>query len=258
MNEGQRALCIAFETHDADAIRRMLDEGTDPLAPIDGKAPLDWLTEMYFRSDRFPACLRLLLERGARLADPALEPVLLDDAEALRAAIAASPSLVTHRTSLVSCFTPLVDVTLLHVAAEYGHVAAARTLLDAGADVNATAGIDADGLGGHTPIFHVVNAWANRSLPVLRLLLEAGASTEARVSGLTWGRGFDWETTLFDLTPISYCQFGLLPQMHRTEADVVTNVRLMLEAAGRTVPAMDNIPNRYLHPGKNPDPADRS
>ncbi len=244
MIDRERALMIAFETHDVDGIRGMLDAGVGPVAPIDGKPPIDWLTEMYFRSDRFPACMRLLLDCGARLADPDVEPVLLDDANAIRA----NPALASHRTTLVSCFTPLFDVTLLHVAAEYGNLAAARALIEIGADVNAMAGVDSDGLGGHTPIFHTVNSWANRSRPLMELLLEAGAATDVRVTGLTWGKGFDWETTLFDLTPVSYCQFGLLPQMHRAEVDIVANVRLMLEAAGRTVPSMENVPNRYLQP----------
>lgn len=235
-------LVVAFETHDVEEIRRLLDNGVDAVAPIDGKPPIDFLTEMYFRSDRFPACLRLLLERGATLADAAVLTVLLDDADAIRA----DPSLARHRTTMVSCFTGLIDATLLHVAAEYGHEAATRALLEIGADVNALAGIDADGLGGHTPIFHTVNSNANRSLPVMRILLDAGASTDVRVAGLTWGKGFDWETTFFDLTPVSYCQLGLLPQVHRNEADIVSNVRLLLEAAGRNVPAMANVPNRYL------------
>ena len=249
MNDREALLMNAFEVHDVDGIRRLLDDGIAAVAPIDGKLPIDWLTEMYFRSDRFPACVQELLDRGAKLADPAVLPVLLNDADAIRA----NPALAKHRTTMVSCFTELVDVSLLHVAAEYGHEAAARALVESGADVNSTAGLDADGMGGHMPIFHTVNSNANRSLPVMELLLEAGASTDVRVEGLVWGRGFDWETAFFDLTPISYCQLGLLPQMHRAEADIVGNVRLLLEAAGRRVPAMNNVPNRYLQPKRAAD-----
>jgi hypothetical protein len=43
-------------------------------------------------------------------------------------------------------------------------------------------------------------------------------------------------------------QFGLLPQVHRTELDIYDNIRLLIEAAGRTVPPLDNVPNRYLNP----------
>src|SRR3712207_7984090 len=41
----------------------------------------------------------------------------------------------------------------------------------------------------------------NRSEPVMRLLLDAGARCDLRLAGLVWGKGFDWETTLFDVTP---------------------------------------------------------
>jgi hypothetical protein len=51
---------------------------------------------------------------------------------------------------------------------------------------------------------------------MLDLLLDEGASLDICVEAIAWGRGFDWETTLFDATPISYAQMGLLPQFHRS------------------------------------------
>jgi hypothetical protein len=248
MNPAQAELLIAFELHSADGIRAILKAGLDLFDPIDGKPPVTRLTEMYFRSDRFPDCLRLLLERGAVLDDPVVAPVLLDDAETLAAAIRADPSLLTHRTTMVSTFTPLVGASLLHVAAEYGSRKAARVLIELGADVNAKAAVDEYGLNGHTPIFHTVNSNANRSEPLLRMLLEAGADAELRLPGITWGKGFEWETTLFDVTPISYAQMGLLPHVHRLERDIYQNIRNLLQAAGRPVPPLDNVPNRYLQP----------
>jgi hypothetical protein len=59
-------LIYAFETHAVEDIRAILDAGLDPRAPIQGKAPINWLTEMYARSDSFPACLQLMLDRGAK------------------------------------------------------------------------------------------------------------------------------------------------------------------------------------------------
>ena len=147
----------AFETHSVDEVREILDAGLDVHAPIKGKSIVNSLTEMYSRSDAFPDCLRLLLERGAELDDPRIAPVLLDDPDALRAAILADRSLVDHRTSMISAFTPLIGASLLHVAAEFGNLKAARVLVEMGADVNARAAFDADGLDGHTPIFHTVN-----------------------------------------------------------------------------------------------------
>jgi hypothetical protein len=238
-------LLIAFELHSPERIRAVLDSGLDVRAPIRGRSPVNWLTEMYARSDRFPACLRLLLGCGAQLDDAALEPVLLDDAAGLAAALRADPSLIAHRTDLVSAFTPLDGASLLHVAAEYGHVSVARVLVESGADVEAAAALDSHGLNGHTPLFHTVNSHGNRSRPIMQLLLDAGARSDVAVRGITWGRGFDWETTVFDVTPISYAQFGLLPQMHREERDIYDNAALLLAASGRDVPPLGNVPNRY-------------
>lgn len=248
MNPSEEDLLVAFELHSAERIRAVLDAGLDSRSPIRGKSPVNWLTEMYSRSDRFPECLRLLLDRGAVLDDPVVTPVLLDDAEAVAAAIRADPSLIGHQTTMVSAFTPLVGASLLHIAAEYGNVNAARVLLEMGAAVDARAAVDEYGLNGHTPLFHTVNTIGNRSEPILRLLLEAGARTDVRLAGITWGKGFEWETACFDVTPVSYAQMGLLPQMHRSERDVYANVRRLLEASGRAVPPLDNVPNRYLQP----------
>src|SRR5262249_29640071 len=154
----------------------------------------------------FPACLKLLLDRGATLDDPVVAPVLLDDVPSLKAALKANAALVKHRTNMVSAFTPLIGATLLHVAAEYGNFEVARVLVEAGADLNAKAAVNEFGLNGQTPIFHTVNSNDNRSQPILKLLLEAGARPNLHLQGITWGKGFDWETTFFDVTPISYAQ----------------------------------------------------
>lgn len=248
MRTPYEVLLIAFELHSVERIRALIDAGFDVRTPVDGKTPVTSLVEMYTRSDRFPECLRLLLDHGAVLDDPSVAPVLLDDVSMLAAAVEANPNLLEHRTSMASTFTPLVGASLLHVAAEYGHVNVARALLALGADVDARAAVDESGMNGHTPLFHTVNSNANRSEPLMRLLLEAGARADIRLAGITWGKGFEWETTCFDVTPISYAQLGLLPQMHRDERDVYANVRTLLKAAGRTVPPLENVPNRYLHP----------
>ena len=241
-------LLCALEVHSADDIRAILDDGFDIKSAIKGKSVITSLTEMYTRSDRFSDCLRLLLERGGVLDDPLLAPVLLNDANDLAIALRRDPSLIEHRTSMVSAFTPLVGASLLHVAAEFGNVNAARTLLEMGADPDATASFDESGLNGHTPIFHTVNSHDNRSAPLLEWLLDAGARPDVQLRGITWGKGFEWETTCFDVTPISYAQMGLLPQMHRRDRDIYANIKRLLDASGRAVPPLDNVPNRYLKP----------
>ena len=239
-------LLVAFELHSVEQIQSVLDAGLDVRQPIRGKAPVNWLTEMYSRGENFPNCLQLLLARGAVLDDRLLAPVLLNDADALARTVRTNPQLLTHRTSMVSAFTPLIGATLLHVAAEFGNADVARVLVEMGADVNATASVDEYGLNGHTAIFHTVNSISNVGAPILKLLLQAGAKADVALRGITWGKGFEWETTLFDVTPVSYAQFGLLPQVHRRDRDIYDNITLLLEAAGRRVPPLENVPNKYL------------
>jgi ankyrin repeat protein len=93
------------------------------------------------------------------------------------------------RTRLRSVRRPLLTLrgaTLLHVAAEYGFFDSCRLLLDSGADVNARADIDANGVGGQTPILHALTHSESMNPEVSQLLIERGAdlTTRARVPGL--------------------------------------------------------------------------
>ncbi len=185
MTDPTADLLSAFDGHKVERVRAALNAGADPSTPVRGKLPIVWLLEEYTRSDRLADCLRLLIERGAVLPDPLLAAVLLNDGPAITDAVRARPAVLEHRTTLVSAFTSLTGVSLLHVAAEYGNLNAARALVDAGADVNATAAFDDYGLNGHTPLFHTVNSNRNRSEPIMRLLLAAGARTDVRLAGIT-------------------------------------------------------------------------
>ena len=148
---------------------------------------------------------------------------------------------------MVCAFTPLVGASLLHVAAEYGHTTVVRKLLELGAEVDARADQDSVGFGGQTPLFHTVNSNENRSEPVMRLLLEAGARADILLGGITWGKDMEWETECFDVTPVSYAQLGLLRQFQRSEEDTYSNIRALLKVLGREVPPLRNVPNRYLY-----------
>jgi ankyrin repeat protein len=54
-------------------------------------------------------------------------------------------------------------------AAEFGQAEVARWLLDVGANVNAPALIDSEGLGGQTPIFHAATQNGNFGIELVRL-----------------------------------------------------------------------------------------
>jgi Ankyrin repeat len=246
MSTPQETLLLGFESHSTEKIQEALAAGIDVNGLLDDKTPLTLLVEMYLRSRKFSDCVRCLMQAGARCSDIGFRAVLLDDAELLRAELRRNPSLIHHRVDIRCAFTPLLGATLLHVAAEFGLLRAVAALLEAGADVEAKAAVDDYGFNGHTPIFHTVCQHRNHCQPVMRLLLEHGAKADIRLAGITWGKGFDWETTIFDATPVSYAQAGLLPQFQRDERDVYDNIKLLTQASGRSIPEKLNVPNKYL------------
>jgi hypothetical protein len=186
------------ESMDAAALKWLLDHGADPNRrdhgyQISGHSypgtALDYLIAGYARSmERLSACIGVLLDAGGetRYDTPALLPLLRGRLDHLAELIDADPGLVSRRFSELDCGQTggrsllLKGGTLLHVAAEYGNVAAVALLLDRGADVNARATIDEAGIGGQTAIFHSVSQLHDYGLPVTRLLLERGADLTVR------------------------------------------------------------------------------
>ena len=242
-------LLDAFERHSPESIRAALLAGVSPREVIRGKTPIVWLVEMYTRSDRFAECLRVMQEAGATLDDRLLAALLLDDDDALRERLAADPQALGRRFSLECSYTSLDGVSALHVCAEYNSVRCARALLAAGHEVDPRADVDHEGIGGQTPLFHAVNSNGNHCRGAMELLVEAGASLDVRLKGVRWGRGFEWETLVLDVTPLSYAQCGLYAQFHRREADVYANLEYLTRKRDGTSPAFPNVPNRYLARG---------
>ena len=234
-------LVEAFELHSPKGIQASLAAGASPTALIDGKRPIDILIEMYTRSPQFAPCLRVLLDAGARVGDPLLEAVLLDDEAALRGI----PDF-SRKMSPVCAYTSCDGVTALHICAEFNSIRCARALIEAGADVNARANVDADGLGGQTPLFHALNSNQNYCRPMMELLVEAGAELDVRLKGLVWGKTMPWETVLFDVTPFSYAQCGLYKQFHRREQDIYSNIDYLHRKRHGTPAPSRNVPNKYL------------
>lgn len=101
------------------------------------------------------------------------------------------PELGCHDEILATHGTPLAGTTLLHMCIDYDEMEIAEWLLEQGMDVNSKAAIDADGFGGHTPLFSTVvaqpNVWMNHNdrpqvAPFTQLLLDHGADPNARAS----------------------------------------------------------------------------
>jgi ankyrin repeat protein len=236
----------AFEVHSPSEILQALEAGVSPTDLINGKKPIDCLIEAYLRSPRFPECVRVMLQAGATIDDALMQAVLLDDDDALRRLVSASPDATRRKLSALCAFTSCRGVTALHLCAEFNSAKCARALLEAGAEVNARADLDAEGLGGQTPIFHAANSILNYCRPMMELLAESGADLDLRIKGVVWGETFDWETVLFDITPLSYAQCGLYQQFSRTEANVYDNVKYLYRRKYGSEAPLRNVPNRYL------------
>ena len=240
-------LLVAFEMHDPHRIQAALDAGASPTAPIDGERPIDWLIAMYTRSVHLAVCMQALIRRGASVGEEMTEAILLGDEQALLRLVQADPARVHKRLSLRCAYTSLRDVTPLHVCAEFNAIGCAKVLLDAGATVDAPAGVDAEGIGGHTPLFHTVNSNHNFCRPMMDLLLDANAGVDMRVRRVLWGAGCEWETIIFDVTPLSYAQCGLYPQFHRNERDIYDNIDRLHQHHFNTSAPRRNVPNRYVN-----------
>jgi hypothetical protein len=105
--------------------------------------------------------------------------------------------------------TPLAGATLLHMCVDYDEIEIARWLLARGADANARAEVDADGFGGHTPLFGCVVTQPHRlrhSDEFARVLLDHGADPNARASLRKCLRGVDDESLheYRDVTPLAW------------------------------------------------------
>jgi hypothetical protein len=239
----------AFEVHSPEGIGKALADGASPVALVKGRKPMDHLIEAYLRSSRFADCLRVLLNAGAVIDDPLLEAVLLDDASTLRRLVTEFPRCLHRKVDVLGAFTSCRGVTALHLCAEFNCVDCARVLIENGADVNAVAQCDSDGMGGQMPIFHAVNSPLNYCRPMMELLVEAGADLQVEVKSLLWGESMSWETVLYDVTPVSYAQCGLYRQFHRREEDVYSNLQYLYRSKYDTEAAVRNVPNKYLVEG---------
>jgi ankyrin repeat protein len=185
------------ETVEPKAIRWLLEHGARPnCARADRKYPgtaLDYVIGTYGRSPELGECMDILLTAGGvtKYNVPPVLDLLRGRLPLLEKHLEADGKLVDRRFPELDFGSTgarrlnLQGATLLHVAAEYGNVAAAKLLLERGADVNARAVVDERGIGGQTPVFHAVTQFFDGGLPMTQLLVECGAdlSVRAKLAG---------------------------------------------------------------------------
>ncbi len=242
----QKKIITDLEIHSAEGIRECFENGISPDQSVNGNPLFDELVSGYLRSSNFKDCVKVFAESGLQFENRPLLAVLLDDFELLKKLIADNPEIISERHTLKCAFTPLENVSLLHICAEYNHLYCAEVLLNNNADVNAKAETDEFGFGGQTPVFHTVNQHNNICLETMKLLLKYHADLDITLKGIIWGKGYDWETYIPSVNPVGYAMMGLLPQFQRREKDIFENVEILMKEAYGIKYRPANIPNKYL------------
>jgi hypothetical protein len=177
-------------------------------------APVGLLLETYGRNrEGKHACLELLARRGVELPETAPMALHRGRIDLLERHLQRDPQVVNRRFTHQEIFppslgchidetcalggTPLKGATLLHMCVDCDEMAIAQWLIERGADVNATAAVDADGFGGHTALFDCVVVQSEdvrESDAFARLLLDRGADPNVRASLRKELRGVDDES----------------------------------------------------------------
>jgi hypothetical protein len=239
-------LITQIELHSVEGINECFENGISPNDYFREEPLIYELTSEYTRTDRFAACVKAFVDHGLEFEDKILLSVLLDDPIALHSQLSNEPSALKKEYTLRCAYTPLYKVTLLHICAEFNHVECAKVLVQHGADIDVKAGVDENGFGGQTSVFHTVNQNSNHSIDVLNYLLSKSVDLKITVAGLIWGKGYEWETLIPAVNPISYAMMGLLPQMHRNEVTISRVVSLLLRHGYGIEYLPPNVPCAYL------------
>jgi ankyrin repeat protein len=203
------------ETVEPKPIKWLLAHGANPnCARAERKYPgtaLDYVIGTYGRSLQLGECMDILMEAGGvtKYDVPAVLDLLRGRLDLLAEHLDADSTLVDRRFLALDFGTTggrqltLRGATLLHVAAEYGNVEAAKLLLERGADVNARAVVDEAGIGGQTPIFHAVTQFFDGGLPMARFLVERGADLSLRVKLPGY---YERPGEVVECTPLGYAE----------------------------------------------------
>ncbi len=191
-------ICAPCETLQPGALRWLLQHGADPNAfSTEYGNCLQMLVCTYSRNPEGKhGCLEVFAEEGYALPETAPMAIHRGRIDLLEECLSREPAILQRRFSEAEIYppelgiqpreglhcAPLSGVTLLHMAIEYHESEIAEWLIDQGADVNAPSTIDADGFGGHTPLFHTTVTLGPKTDSMATLLLRSGADPHARAT----------------------------------------------------------------------------
>jgi len=186
-------------------------------------APLGLALETYGRNPAGKhAVLEIFARQGYALPDTPVMAFHRGDVVRLKDFLRRDPALSERRFRCLDIYppelgcakdgrsgmhwTPIDGTTLLHLAIDFDEEEVFDLLLARGAEVNARANVDAEGFGGHTPIYNAVVSHGKHQGSMARKLLERGASTTVRASlrkFLDWCETPRWHKA-FDVTPAEW------------------------------------------------------
>jgi hypothetical protein len=155
------------------------------------------------------AILDSLARHGYDLPDTPIMAFHRGSVAGLEAHLRRDPALLARRFALreiyppeLGCdadggmhWTPIAGTTLLHLAIDFEEQEIFEWLLARGADIDARATVDADGFGGHTPLFNAVLSHPGGGATFARALLARGADAQVRVNlrkFLDWREQPEW------------------------------------------------------------------
>ena len=188
------------ECLNADAMRHLLELGGSlEWTTSDGTrhGATEMLLATYSRNAATKhACLAVCREYGLTLPDTPIMALHAGDLDRLDRWLVQDPHLLHRRFSDAEIYppelgitatdgltaAPLPNTTLLHMAIEWDDLAAARWLLEGGADPNARAQPGPDGFNDHSPLFHAAVTMGERTDGKARLLVSAGADPHLRAN----------------------------------------------------------------------------
>ena len=214
----------ACETLNAAGLGFLADLGA-PFTDSKGDrlAPLALVLETYGRNPKGKrAVLEIFARQGYTFPDTPIMAFHRGDLERLRDFLRRDPDLAERRFSCVEIYppelgcakdgrsgmhwTPIDGTTLLHLAVDFDEEEMFELLLARSADVNARARVDAEGFGGHTPLFNTVVSHGAHAGAMARRLVEQGASPALRASlrkFLDWCETPRWHEAR-DVTPAEW------------------------------------------------------